>query len=232
MLFRARRRSPSRREQWRDFARRLELTDAERQEARLREWLDLGDSALSPLYGLRRPGQPTLFLFDQDRARTGPTGTVTTLASGVLLRAPASLAAAPLRAQARRNPVLESIEAGRTGSRRLALSEWPDFDAEVSVFARDEGVARAWLTGPVQRTMQRMLVGRGVSPMLVVGNRHMLALCEGAEAAPFEALEALASDLFTLYAMVGGTDGVAEDAQDEDAQDEDAQDEDASLPEA
>jgi hypothetical protein len=221
MLFRARRRSPSRREHWRDFARRLELTDAERQEARLREWLDLGDSALSPLYGLRRPGQPTLFLFDQERARTGPTGTVRTLDTGVLLRATAPLAAAPLRAQARRNPVLESIEAGRTGSRRLVLSELPDFDAQVSVFARDEGAARAWLSRPVQHTMQRMLAGRGVSPTLVVGSRHMLALCEGAEAAPFEALEALASDLFTLFAMVEGT-AAAEGAPGEGAPQPDA----------
>jgi len=214
MLFRGRRRSPSRREQWRDFARRLELADAQQQETRLREWLDLGESALAPLYGLRRSGQPTLFLFDQERARSGPTGSVTTLATGVLLRAIAPLAAAPLRAQARRNPVLESIEAGRTGSRRLALSELPDFDAEVSVFARDEAAARAWLTRPVQRVMQRMLVDRGVSPMLVVGSRHMLVLCEGPQAAPFEALEALAADLFTLFAMVEGTAGGAAGAPD------------------
>ncbi len=207
MLFRGRQRNPSRREQWRDFARRLELADAQQQETRLREWLDLGERALEPLYGLRRSGQPTLFLFDQERARSGPTGSVRTLATGVLLRAPAPLAAAPLRAQTRRNPVLESIEAGRTGSRRLTLSELSDFDAEVSVFARDEDAARAWLTRPVQRVMQRMLVGRGVSPMLVVGSRHMLVLCEGSEAAPFEALEALATDLFTLFAMVEGTAG-------------------------
>jgi hypothetical protein len=214
MLFRGRRREPSRREQWRAFARRLELTDAQPQEARLREWLDLGDSALEPLYGLRRTGQPTLFLFDQERARSGPTGSVTTLATGVLLRATAPLAAASLRAQARRNPVLESIEAGRTGSRRLTLTDLPGFDAEVSVFARDEDAVRAWLRPAVQRAMQRMLVDRDVSPALVVGNRHMLVLCEGPQPAPFEALEALSADLFTLFAMADTAAGATADAPD------------------
>jgi hypothetical protein len=205
MLFRSRRRTPSRREQWRDFARRLELEDAHAHEARLREWLDLGDRPLAPLYGLRRPRQPTLFVFDHERARSGPTGTVTTLATGILLRAAAPLAVASLRAQARRNPVLESIEAGRTGSRRLSFTELPDFDEDVSVFARDEAAARTWLTKPVQLVLQRMLVRRGVSPVLVVGSRHMLVLIEGPEPTPFESVEALATDLFTLYAMVEGT---------------------------
>ncbi len=204
MLFRARRRAPTRGERWRDFARRHELSDASSQEARLREWLDLGDRPLEPLYGLRRQGQPTLFLFDQERARSGPAGTVATLATGVLLRATAPLATAPLRAQVRANPVLESIEAGRTGSQRLELTDIPDFDRQVSVFAREEEAARGWLTRAVQLAMLRMLSQRGVSPVLVVGNRHMLALCAGPEPAPFEALEALATDLFTLYAMVEG----------------------------
>lgn len=207
MLFRSRRRSPSRHEQWRDFARRLELEDAHTQEARLREWLDLGERPLTPLYGLRRPGQPTLFVFDHERARSGPMGTVTTLVTGILLRASAPLATASLRAQARRNPVLESIEAGRTGSRRLGFGDLPEFDEDVSVFARDEAAARAWLTKPVQFVLQRMLVRRGVSPVLVVGNRHMLVVSDGPEPAPFESIEALATDLFTLFAMVEGTVG-------------------------
>jgi len=202
MLFRARRRTPTRRDQWRDFARRLELIDAAPQEARLRDWFDLGDSVLEPLYGLRRQGQPTLFLFDQERARSGPTGSVSSLVTGAILRAPGPLAVAPMRAQAKGNPVMEAIEAGRTGSRRLSLEDLPDFDAGISVFARDEAAARVWLTKAVQRVLQRMLVGRSVSPVLVVGSRNMLALCEGIEPAPFEALEALAADLFTLYAMV------------------------------
>lgn len=209
MLFRSRRRAPTRHELWREFAGRLELADARGQEPRLREWLDLGESPLEPLYGLRRQGQPTLFLFDQERERTGPMGSVRSLASAALLRATGPLAAASLRAQSRRNPVLESIEAGRTGSRRLILAELPGFDDEVSVFARDEEAARAWLTRPVQVVLRRMLVGRGAAPVLVVGNRHMLVLSDGTEPTPLEALEAFATDLFTLYAMAEGTGGAA-----------------------
>lgn len=204
MLFRARKRTPTRLEQWRDFARRLELVDASHQEARLRDWFDLGETPLTPLYGLRRQGQPTLFLFDQQRARSGPAGTVTSLVTGAILRAPTPLAATSLRAQARGNPVMEAIAAGRTGSQRLDLADLDAFDGAVSVFARDEAGARAWLTGPVQTVMTRMLARPGVTPVLVVGHRNLLVLCEGAEAAPFEALEALATDLFTLYAMVEG----------------------------
>ncbi|HKI58476.1 MAG TPA: hypothetical protein VKA00_04545 [Trueperaceae bacterium] len=205
MLFGSRRRKPSRRQEWREFARRLELTDASQQDARLRDWFDLGDSPLSPLLSLRRKGQPTLFFFDQERERSGPAGTVTSLVTGALLRAPEPLAVASLRALPRGNPVLESIVAGRTGSRRLDLGELPDFDAQVSVFARDEEAARAWLTKPVQRVIQRMLVGRGVTPTLVVGGWHMLTLCEGGDPAGFEALESVATDLLTLFVMVEGT---------------------------
>ncbi|MEJ2667171.1 MAG: hypothetical protein P8Z81_08765 [Deinococcales bacterium] len=205
MRFALGRRKPSRAQQWREFARRLELADASAQDARLRDWFDLGDSALSPLMSLRRQGQPTLFFFDQERERSGPAGAVTSLVSGVLLRAPEPLAAASLRALPRGNPVLESIVAGRTGSRRLELAERPDFDAEVSVFARDEEAARAWLTKPVQAVMQRLLVARDVHPTLVVGGWHMLALCEEPEPTAFDALEAVASDLLTLFAMVEGT---------------------------
>jgi len=205
MLFGSRRRRPTRRQQWREFTRRLELSDASAQDARLRDWFDLGDSPLAPLLSLRRQGQPTLFFFDQERQRSGPAGAVTNLVTGVLLRAPEPLAAASLRALPRGNPVLESIVAGRTGSRRLELGELPDFDAQVSVFARDEEGARSWLTKPVQYVIRRMLVARGVSPTLVVGGWHMLALCEGAEPAGFDGLEAIATDLLTLFAMVEGT---------------------------
>lgn len=205
MLFRSRRRTRPRLQQWRDFQDRLELSDASQQDVRLRDWLDLGDSPLAPLLSLRRQGQPTLFFFDQERERTGPAGAVTSLVTGVLLRAPDPLAAASLRALPRGNPVLESIVAGRTGSRRLDLGELPDFDADVSVFARDEEGARAWLTKPVQYVMRRMLVTRGANPTLVVGGWNMLALCEGSEPTDFDALEAIASDLLTLFAMVAGT---------------------------
>jgi len=212
MLFGSRRRTPSRRQLWREFAGRLELADASPKDARLRDWFDLGDAPLSPLVSLVREGQPTLYFFDQVRERSGPTGSVSSLVTGVLLRAPGRLAAASLRALPRGNPVLERIVAGRTGSRRLALPELPDFDAQVSVFARDEGAARQWLTKPVQGVIQRLLIDRGMAATLVVGGRHLLTLCEGAEPAPFEALEAIATDLLTLFAMVEGTVGGAVDS--------------------
>lgn len=207
MLFGSRRRRPARQQLWRDFAARLELTDVSEQEARLRDRFDLGDTPLQPLLSLQRQDQPTLYFFDQDRGRKGPTGTVSIVASGVLLWARQPLAVASARAIPRGTRALEAIVARRTGSHRLELADAPDFNGRVSVFVRDEEAARAWLTQPVRAVIERLLVERGVGPTLVVGGRHVLALCEGAEPAGFEALEAIAADLLTLFAMVAGTVG-------------------------
>ncbi len=202
MLFRSRRRTSGRLSEWAAFAGRLELLDASDQAERLRRWLDLGEGAVGPVYGLKRPGQPSLYLFDQTRERSGPTGTVRFVRSGVLLRWHEVKVAAPLRAMPRRGKAMEAIEAGRTGSKRLDLADLERFDAAVSVFARDEVGARSMLTPPVREVIHRLLAQRGGDPSLVVGDEHFLVLCNGAEAAAFDLLEGIATDLMTLYAVL------------------------------
>lgn len=197
-----RRRPPKREQQWGEFATRLELEDAGSESERLRRWLDLADGRVGPLYVLRREGQPSLYLFDVAFERRGPAGSARQLRSVVLLRARGPVTEYSWRAMPRRNDVLESLEASRTGSARLA---WPDdeaFDAEVSVFARDAAEVRRALKRPVRAVLRRTLGTRAAQSTLVVGNRNLMLSVDGAPAAALETLEALATDVLTLYALI------------------------------
>src|SRR5680860_666171 len=79
MAFWSRRKSATRSDDWREFAAALELRESSDLAERLREHLDLGDGAIAPVFSLSRPGQPQLVIFDQSRARFGPTGSVSKL---------------------------------------------------------------------------------------------------------------------------------------------------------
>lgn len=202
MPFWSRRRTSPREQGWRAFAARLELEDASDESERLRRWLDLDDGPMGPVYRLRRPGQPTLYLFDQAVERRGPTGVARQERSLVVVRAAGEVAVHAWRALARRNAVLESLEASRTGTGRLSWPDDPDFDAEVSVFARDPEAVRAVLPPAVRGVLRRAVAGRAVSPTVVVGRRTLVLRTEGGEPVPFAALEELTADLLTLYALV------------------------------
>lgn len=202
MPFRPHRRADARLEGWRVFAGRLELEEATDQAERVRRWLAIGDDAIEPLYTLRRDGQPSLYLFDQRGNRTGPTGSVPQWLSGVLLRSPDEVCATSLRATPRKNKVMESLEASRTGSQRLVFDDPSDDDDAISIYARDPSVATSMLRRAARDVLVRALTGRDAAPVLVVGNQHMMVTAEGREPLPFEALEGWASDLLTLYAML------------------------------
>lgn len=214
MPFRPHREADARLAGWRAFAKRLELEDATDQAERVRRWLALGAEPIEPLYSLRRIGQPSLYLFDQRGARSGPTGSVPHWLCGVLLRAPAEFTATSLRATPRRNKVMESLEASRTGSRRLVFEPEQDGDDAISVYARDGDAAGRLLQPAARRVLCRALTSRGAEPVVVVGSQHMIATAEGREPTAFDVLEALASDLLSLFAMLsprspnpGDTDG-------------------------
>ena len=207
MIFR-RRRTDSRRDAWSAFADRLELEDAAAAAERMRRWLDLEGVELDPVYALRREGQPALYLFEYVRERTGPAGSVAQHVANCLLRADEPFAPFAFRAHPRRNKVMESLEASRTGSTRVELPA--AYDGPLSVFARDPEAAAATLTGPVCRLLERAMVDRGAEGV-VVGERHILAtvVSEAGDdgdrnlADRLEALESLAADLLALYALLG-----------------------------
>jgi hypothetical protein len=200
MFFRPRRLKDERLEAWQRFAERLGLEDAGDVAERLRRWLDLGEVGVSPLYALRRPDLPTLYLFDILRTLRGPAGEMTLRHSACLLRADEDFAPLSLRALPKQTKARELIEAGRTGSQVVPIDD--AFDAEVTVFARDVPAAASLIRPPLRPVLSRALTERGPGVSLVLGERHALLSVESDEPPPLPTLELLLSDLLSLYAML------------------------------
>lgn len=173
----------------------------------MRRWLDLEGVTLAPLYALRRDEQPTLYLFEYVRELTGPTGSVAQRVWNCLLRADEPFAPLAMRAHPKRYKVIESLEASRTGSSIVDLPS--SCDRGITVFARDADRAAQILTRPVCDVLSRALGSRAAASV-VMGERHVLATLEppgdggpdGDDAADLERLEALAADVFALYALL------------------------------
>lgn len=221
MAFWGRRRSVSRADDWRAFAESLELAENLEMAEKLRHNLDLGPGTIEPIYSLTRSGQPQLVLFEQTRERHGPAGTARNVRSCVLLRANGDNDYVSLRATARRNKVLEALEAGRTGSSRLPTEDDPDFDARVSVYARDPQAALVLLTDSVRGVLVRLLSAGDepatdpddiastvrpatIPPSLVIGNKNLLLTVEAQEPIDFDRFTALTVDVLALYAALRG----------------------------
>jgi hypothetical protein len=218
MAFWARTRSGSRTNEWRSFAASLELVENLEMAEKLRHNLDLGPGVIEPIYSLTRAGQPQLVLFEQTRERHGPAGTVTNVRSCVLLRANGDNDYVSLRATARRNKVMEAIEAGRTGSSRVDTGADPAFDDRVSVYARDPLAALALLTDGVRSILVRLLnplegaetsediaatvAPATIPPSLVIGNKNLLLMVEGQEAIDFDRFTTVTADMLALYAAL------------------------------
>lgn len=220
MPFWSRRTSDQRLEAWSAFAAEYELTPVDEMRERMREHFALGPGAIAPVYSLQRTGQPQLVLFDQRRDRSGPAGSVTSLRTGVVVRSGHDHVPVSLRASARRHKVLEEIEARRSGGARLALDD-AAFDARVSVYARDDALARSVLTPPVRSVLARLLAAAddvepeatgdtgpiadrpapvGVAPQVVIGARNLMLLVEPRAPLAFAPLALLMTDMLTLYA--------------------------------
>ncbi|MBX3144545.1 MAG: hypothetical protein KF813_12350 [Trueperaceae bacterium] len=215
-----RRRVDVRTEQWLEFARELELEESGELIGRLKDHLDLGEGALDPVYALRRPGQPHLVLFDQHRERSGPTGVVKRLRTCVLVRTVTDTLPVSWRASARRNSIVESLEASRSGGVRLELAEDPGFDGRISVYARDAAAVRAVLVPAVRGVLLKLLEpfdgsGRDAvldpydlprntsgSANLVVGARSLLLWAEPDEPLPMGKLIDLTTGMLSLYAAL------------------------------
>lgn len=200
MFFRPRRLRDERLEAWHAFAERLGLDDATDVAERLRRWLDLGEVEIGPLFALRQPDLPTVYLFDYQRALRGPVGEVTLRYSACLLRSEDDFAPLSLRALAKQTKARTLIEAGRTGTRVVEVDE--AFDAEVTVFARDVEEAAALIRPPLQAVLRRALTQRGEGVSLVLGERHALLAVDADEPPPLATIELLMSDLLSLYAML------------------------------
>lgn len=228
MPFWSRRSAPSREAAWRAFAAELELEDGSELAGKLHDHLDLGSGELKPIYTLSRPNQPRLILFDQLRERSGPTGSVSSLRTCVLLRARTPVEFVSMRITRRLSPALEAIEAGRTGSSRLVLAgeaaQDHEFDALVSVYTRDEAGARRLLNAPARQVIGRLLTNPGervgpdngaageeipetvsramLPPVVIVGSVDVLLTLDDQEPVDFSRLTDLTADMMGLYAAL------------------------------
>ncbi len=201
MWFRSAARAPTRADRWTAFAATLEAQSADAAAERLRRFLDLDDAELRHAHVLRRPGQPSLYLFDVVRRRSGPTGEVVRWSLWSLVRSDRPLSPVSFRVAPRREAVIESLEASRTGATRVDLAARPEVDALIAVLARDPVAARALLTPAVTDVLERLVVA-GPGATVVVGERHLLAHVDTVEEGdPADALP-LATDLLALSALL------------------------------
>lgn len=202
MWFRSSSKAPDRAQRWAEFARAFELRDAASAAERLRRFLDLEDAEVLHLHVLQRDGQPSLYLFDVRSTRSGPAGVVHRWASWAVVRADRTVSQVAFRASPRREAVLESLEASRTGAMRVDLSDRPDVDARMAVLARHPDQVRGALAEATTEVLLR-LVGQAPSASVVVGERHLIARVDvDPEEDPGQALALLATDLLALSALL------------------------------
>jgi hypothetical protein len=213
MWFRRRPTDPSRADRWAAFASRLGASPADDVAERLRRFLDLDAAEVLHVHALRRPEAPTLYLFDVVRRRRGPTGEVVRWSAWCLVRGERPLAPASFRATARRDGVLESLEASRSGAVRVDLGAFPEVDAALAVFARDAVAVRAALTPPVTLGLVR-LVAAGPDAVVTVGEHHLIGRMDVEEAGDPADLEPIAEGLVDLAARLAEAAPVAIDEDD------------------
>lgn len=205
MWFRRRPRASDRAERWSSFAARLGAVPADDVAERLRRFLDLDDAEVQHVFALRRADAPTLYLFDVVRRRRGPTGEVVRRSTWGMVRGERPLAPVSFRATARREAVLESLEASRSGAVRVDLGAFPEVDAALAVFARDAAAVRAVLTPPVTLALAH-LVATGPGATVTVGEHHVVGRVDVDDDGDPGAVEPLATGLLEL------ADGLAADA--------------------
>ncbi len=213
MWFRRNPREPSRADRWSAFAARLGAVPADDVAERLRRFLDLDDAELRHVHALRRPDAPTLYLFDVVRRRRGPTGEVVRWATWGMVRGERPLAPVSFRATARRDGVLESLEASRSGAVRVDLGAFPEVDAALAVFARDAAAVRAVLSPPVTLALAR-LVSAGHGATVTVGERHVIGRVDVDEEGDPSDLESVADGLLDVAARLSDVAPVTIDADD------------------
>lgn len=213
MWFRRRPRDPDRADRWTAFATRLGAVSADDVAERLRRFLDLDDAELRHVHALRSPGAATVYLFDVVRRRKGPTGEIVRWTAWGLVRGERPFAPVSFRATARRDAVLESLEASRSGAVRVDLGAFPEVDAALAVFARDAGAVRAVLTPPVTLALAE-LVAAGPGATVTVGERHVIGRVDVEEEGDPGDLEPLAHGLLDLADRLAHADPVAIDEDD------------------
>ena len=180
MWFKRRPRPPTRTDRWAAFAASSAAKPIDGAGERLRRFLDLNDGTLRHVHVWRRSDRPSLHMFDLVRVRSGPSGSHVTWSTWALVQSRGRLVGASFRAAPRRDPVIESLEASRSGALPVRFPARPDVDAALSVLARDPLEVRGLLTASVLDLLLA-LTAFGPSVRVVAADHHLVAHVEVAE---------------------------------------------------
>ena len=189
------------------LAARLELSEAVERAPKLRQFLNLAPSTVfGSVYRTyietSNNHKVGLYLFEYTPHRQNPAAEAEGLTSVCMLAVYHEISPIPLKALRKRHRILESIDASATGSAVVPVEE--TFDQEVTVFARDEATVHRLLTPGVRTLLKRALYEREVAPTFLLGERQLFFThaAPAAQPTPLGALESLATDLLSLYALL------------------------------
>lgn len=199
MFFRRAQTEESREEAWVRLAAQLDLEEVDAGRHKLDRLLDLSETPLqSRVYGTRRTGEVEVYAFD--RLEEAYPGGPPRLMLCCLLVANQAVAAGPLRVTRRLREQLSKFQAAATqGS--LVESGDADFDARVTVVAREPEVVGALLTPEVRGAIDRLLDRGEHAPTLFLSEQQLLASI-AAEHVELGALEYLITDVMSVYAAM------------------------------
>jgi hypothetical protein len=201
MWFKRRPRPPTRTDRWAAFAAATDAKPIDGASERLRRFLDLHDGELRHLHVWRRPGAPSLHMFDLVRVRTGPAGSHVTWSTWGLVQSRSALVGASFRAAPRRDPVIESLEASRSGASPVRFPARPEVDAALAVLARDPLEVRGLLTAPV---LDLLVSLTAVSPSarIIAAEHHVVGHVDVAEGDDPAAFLAFGEGLIVLATVL------------------------------
>ena len=189
------------------LAARLELSEASERVPKLRQFLNLAPSTtFGPVYRTYVETNDNhkvgLYLFEYTPQRQNPAAEAEGLTSVCMLAVYHEISPIPLKALRKRHRILESIDASATGSAVVPVEE--AFDEEVTVFARDEATVHRLLTPGVRTLLKRALCERDIAPTFLLGERQLFFThaAPATQPTPLTALESLATDLLSLYALL------------------------------
>jgi hypothetical protein len=197
--------SPARAADWQAFATSLELQAASGSLGMIRMLLNEPVAAISAIYRSEvetmNGTKVGLFFLDYEQVQVRPMGHVEQLVSVCMIVTPLRLADISLKATRKAHKVLEAIGASAAGGAVVKFDE-PDFDKEVTVYAREIAEAKRLLSSKARDILKRALWERDIAPTFLLGERVLLFSHTAFADKPtkLEGLERLASDLLSLYA--------------------------------
>jgi hypothetical protein len=196
---------------WQAFAKVFGLQEASSSLGLIRLLLNEPVVAISAIYRSEveamNGAKVSLYFLDYEQVQVRPMGHVEQLVSVCMLVTPQRLSDISLKATRKAHKILESLGASAAGGSVLSFGD-PDFDKNVTVYARNVGEAKHLLHSKAREILKRALWEREFAPTFLLGEKVLLfshtALAD--KPTKLAGLERLAADLLSLYAVIAKGD--------------------------